>query len=135
MLWVQAQRIERAPDGALHAPPPQALRLPAPVPRANDQTASAVIQGPGGTKLEEEIVTKPMDISIDEPVQIGADDLSEPLTYPVDAFLSHEYLEREKDRLWPKVWQHAGRVEELKDVGDYITYEVGDDSIVIFKTA
>ena len=79
-------------------------------------------------------MNKPVDIQVDEPVQIGVDDLAEPLTYPVEAFLSREYLEREKERLWPKVWLHAGRVEELKEVGDYITFDVGDDSVIIFRT-
>jgi phenylpropionate dioxygenase-like ring-hydroxylating dioxygenase large terminal subunit len=85
--------------------------------------------------VAEEIVTKPADISIDDPVQIDVEDLAEPLIYPVEAFLSREYLEREKTLLWPKVWQHAGRLEELNEVGDYITYEVGDDSIIVIRTA
>ena len=26
-------------------------------------------------------------------------------TYPVEAFLSRDYLDREKQLLWPKIWQ------------------------------
>ena len=62
-------------------------------------------------------------------------DLAEPLTYGTEAFLSRNYADAEKDLLWPKVWQHAGRIEDLPEVGDFITYEVGDDSIIIFRTA
>jgi nitrite reductase/ring-hydroxylating ferredoxin subunit len=62
-------------------------------------------------------------------------DLSEPLTYPVTAFLSREYAEAEKEKLWPKIWQMAGRVEEVPKVGDFITYEIGDDSIIVVRTA
>jgi nitrite reductase/ring-hydroxylating ferredoxin subunit len=83
----------------------------------------------------EDIVNKPIEINFDKPVEIGVEDLAEPLTYPVEAFLSKEYAEAEKEKLWPKVWQHAGRVEELREVGDFLTYEIGDDSIIIVRTA
>jgi len=62
-------------------------------------------------------------------------DLAEPLTYPVDAFISREYAEAEKEKLWPKVWQMAGRVEEIPEPGNYITYEIGDESIIVLRTA
>ncbi|HMJ55563.1 MAG TPA: aromatic ring-hydroxylating dioxygenase subunit alpha, partial [Polyangiaceae bacterium] len=32
-------------------------------------------------------------------------------------------------------WQHAGRVEEIPNVGDYLTYDIADDSIVIVRSA
>ena len=55
---------------------------------------------------------------MNRPEKIVAEALSEPLTYPVDAFISRDYAEAEPERLWSKVWQQAGRVEELKGVGD-----------------
>lgn len=67
-------------------------------------------------------------------VNIGVKDLSEPLTFPVEAYISREYAEAEGDRLWSKVWQHVGRVEELPEVGNYITYDIGHDSILIVRT-
>ncbi len=70
---------------------------------------------------------------MNKPEKIVAEALSEPLTYPVDAFISREYAEAEPDRLWSKVWQQAGRVEELKSVGDYITYNICHDSILIVR--
>ena len=79
-------------------------------------------------------MNKPVEFNVDEPVQIGVEDLAEPLTYGVEAFLSPEYAAAERDRLWPKVWQHAGRVEEIPEIGDYITYEIGDDSILIVRS-
>lgn len=60
-------------------------------------------------------------------------DLSEAVTYPVEAFISRDYAEAEPERLWSKVWQQAGRVEELKEVGDYITYNICHDSILIVR--
>ena len=44
---------------------------------------------------------------------ISIEDLAEPLTYPVEAFLSPEYAKAERDLLWPKVWQMAGRLEDI----------------------
>lgn len=66
---------------------------------------------------------------------IKVEDLSEPLTYSVDAFTNPEYAQQEGDKLWAKVWQHAGRVEEIPDVGSYITYDIMDDSIVIVRSS
>lgn len=63
------------------------------------------------------------------------EDLSEPLTFPVDAYVSREYAEAEGGKLWARVWQHAGRVEEIPEVGDYITYEIANDSILIVRAA
>lgn len=67
--------------------------------------------------------------------KIATEELSEPLTFPVEAYVSRDYAEAEGDRLWSKVWQHAGRVEELPDIGSFITYDIGDDSILIVRTA
>jgi nitrite reductase/ring-hydroxylating ferredoxin subunit len=72
---------------------------------------------------------------VDTLTNVSVEDLAEPVTYPVEAFLSPDYARAEADRLWAKVWQHAGRVEEIPEPGDYITYEVGEDSILIVRTA
>ncbi len=63
------------------------------------------------------------------------EDLNEAVTFPVEAYTSEEYARAERDRLWRKVWLQAGRVEDLPDVGSYITYEILDDSVVIVRTA
>jgi phenylpropionate dioxygenase-like ring-hydroxylating dioxygenase large terminal subunit len=72
---------------------------------------------------------------VDTFVNVGVEELSEPLTFPVEAYLSQEYARAEGDRLWSKVWLHAARVEEIPDVGDYVTFDVGEDSIVIVRSA
>ena len=63
------------------------------------------------------------------------ENLGEPLTYPVDAFISAEYAAAEDELLWSKVWQMAGRVEDVPEVGNFITYNIGDESIVIIRTS
>ena len=75
------------------------------------------------------------DIMTDRTTGEIKDDLSEPVTIGVDAYLSEEYARAERDRLWRKVWQQVGRVEEIPDVGSYLTYDILDDSILIVRTA
>jgi phenylpropionate dioxygenase-like ring-hydroxylating dioxygenase large terminal subunit len=70
-----------------------------------------------------------------KPDNVSIEDLSEPVTYSTEAFLSRDYADAEGDLLWAKVWQHAGRVEEIPNVGDFITYDIGKDSIIIVRTA
>ncbi len=64
-----------------------------------------------------------------------ADDLSTPKTIGVEAYISPEYARAEGDRLWAKVWQQVCRVEELPRVGDFLTYEILDDSVIVVRTA
>ena len=65
----------------------------------------------------------------------AAEELSQPYTIGVEAYISEEYARAERDRLWRKVWQQVGRVEEIPEVGDFLTYEILDDSLIIVRTA
>lgn len=51
------------------------------------------------------------------------------------AHLSEDYARAENDKLWGKVWQVACRVEEIPQVGDYVTYDIVDESIIVVRTA
>src|SRR5882757_9265962 len=64
-----------------------------------------------------------------------AEDLLEPVTFGAEAYTSPAYARAEHDKLWRKVWQMAGRVEEIPDVGNYLTYDILGDSILIVRTA
>jgi len=71
------------------------------------------------------------------PGNITAEDMDRErlVTYGTEAFLSREYLEAEKKLVWPKVWQMVERLEDFPDVGDWITYNVADESIVVIRVA
>src|SRR5262245_15804506 len=73
--------------------------------------------------------------SVKTPPNLEVEELAEPLTFSVEPYLSVEYARAEGDNLWSKVWQHAGRVEEIPNVGDFLTYDIGDDSIIVVRTA
>jgi phenylpropionate dioxygenase-like ring-hydroxylating dioxygenase large terminal subunit len=51
------------------------------------------------------------------------------------AYFKPDYVALEKERLWPRIWQMACRVEEIPDVGDYVTYDIADESIVVIRAA
>lgn len=71
---------------------------------------------------------------MNKPVNIRVEEVGEPLTYGTEAFLSRDYAKAEGDRLWSRVWQIVERVEDFHEVGDFVTYDVGDDSIIVIKT-
>jgi phenylpropionate dioxygenase-like ring-hydroxylating dioxygenase large terminal subunit len=54
---------------------------------------------------------------------------------PKDGYVSREFAELERERLWPRVWQMACRVEELDRVGSFVTYDILDDSIIVIRTS
>ena len=45
-------------------------------------------------------------------------------------YWSPEFAQAEFDHMWTKVWQIAGMVNEVPKTGDYITYEIGPESII-----
>ncbi len=62
------------------------------------------------------------------PQQFGLDYI------PVDSYISRDWLMLERARLWPKVWQMACREEELQQAGDFVTYDILDDSVIVTRT-
>ena len=53
----------------------------------------------------------------------------------VEAYISEDYARAERDKLWRKCWLQAGRLEDIPEVGNYITYDILDDSVLIVRTA
>ena len=76
------------------------------------------------------------DLSHSGDAAVTAEDLAaeRAVTYGTEAFLSADYAAAEKERLWPKVWQMAGRLEDIPEVGDFFTYDICDDSIIVVRT-
>ncbi len=68
-------------------------------------------------------------------IAIPGETLGAPVTVPAEAYVSSEYARAERDKLWRKVWLQAGRMEDIPEVGDYITYEILDDSVILIRTA
>ena len=52
---------------------------------------------------------------------------------PADAYISRDFAQAEKKKLWPYVWQWACREEEISNAGDYVSYEICDESITVVR--
>ncbi len=50
-------------------------------------------------------------------------------------YTSREFAALEATHLWPKVWQMACRLEQIPEVGSFITYEVADVGLIVVRTA
>jgi phenylpropionate dioxygenase-like ring-hydroxylating dioxygenase large terminal subunit len=55
--------------------------------------------------------------------------------YVPAADYSPEFHRKEIELLWPRVWQPASRLEEIPEVGDYVNYEIGEESILVLRSA
>jgi phenylpropionate dioxygenase-like ring-hydroxylating dioxygenase large terminal subunit len=65
----------------------------------------------------------------DEPGYFGDEDI------PVERYVSREFHELEKARVWSRVWQFACREEVLTEVGDTEVYDICDTSILLVRAA
>jgi phenylpropionate dioxygenase-like ring-hydroxylating dioxygenase large terminal subunit len=53
---------------------------------------------------------------------------------PKDDYFSPAFEASEAEYLWLRVWQIACREEEVSATGDFVTYDIIDDSIVVVRT-
>ncbi|WP_298690519.1 aromatic ring-hydroxylating dioxygenase subunit alpha [uncultured Sphingomonas sp.] len=60
--------------------------------------------------------------------------ITDPERIPAKRYYDPEFFRMENERLWPRVWQMAARLEEIPNVGDYQTYEILGKSIIIVHT-
>jgi nitrite reductase/ring-hydroxylating ferredoxin subunit len=79
--------------------------------------------------LEAETRPIPDVLRLESSADLGTDALD------VDRYVSKEVHHLEMDRMWNRVWQMAGREDEVPEVGDSILYEIGDVSLVIVRSA
>jgi phenylpropionate dioxygenase-like ring-hydroxylating dioxygenase large terminal subunit len=63
-------------------------------------------------------------------MSVGADGF-----VPKDRYVSRAFLDLEMERLWPRVWQIACREEEVPSPGDFVVYEIGEQSVLVVRTA
>lgn len=46
---------------------------------------------------------------------------------------SEEFHRLEMERVWPRTWQAACREEEIPEPGDFVNYEIGNESILVVR--
>ena len=54
---------------------------------------------------------------------------------PASDYTDPDIGRREREKLWPKVWQVACREEEIPKIGDYVKYDIAGESIVVVRVA
>ena len=55
------------------------------------------------------------------------------LHVPRERYYDRRFFELEKERFWPRVWQMACRLEEIPRPGDFVEYEICDQSILVVR--
>lgn len=63
----------------------------------------------------------------------SAEDLVESVVIGREAYTSRDYLAAEKEKLWRNVWLQAGRIEDIPNPGDFVTYDICDDSVIVMR--
>lgn len=53
---------------------------------------------------------------------------------PKARYLDPDFFAMEAERLWPRVWQMACRLEEIPNAHDFAEYEILDQSVVVVRT-
>jgi phenylpropionate dioxygenase-like ring-hydroxylating dioxygenase large terminal subunit len=52
---------------------------------------------------------------------------------PKERYTTRAFTELERDRLWSRSWQVACREEELATAGDFVEYQIADQSILVVR--
>ncbi len=52
-----------------------------------------------------------------------------------DCYFSREAMQQEWDRLWPRAWLIAGVSSDAPAEGDYFLFDIGNESIIVARTA
>ncbi len=54
---------------------------------------------------------------------------------PVERYYSPDFMEREWQKIWSKVWLLGGRSDDIKEAGDFICTDIGRESVIIVRQA
>lgn len=67
---------------------------------------------------------------VDSPFKI-----TDPERIPAQRYFDERFYQLECERLWPRVWQMACRLEQIPNPGDWVEYSNVDQSVIIVRTA
>jgi Rieske 2Fe-2S family protein len=52
---------------------------------------------------------------------------------PKERYFDPDFYRAEVERLWPRVWQMACRLEEIPEPHDFVEYEILDQSVIVVR--
>src|SRR5947209_19242263 len=61
--------------------------------------------------------------------------VEDPSRIPKQRYYDPDFYAMEAELLWPRVWQMACRLEEIPRPGDFVTYEILDQSVIVVRAA
>ena len=59
--------------------------------------------------------------------------IERPNLIPAQRYYDAQFYALECERLWPRVWQMACRLEEIPKPGDFVVYDILDQSVIITR--
>lgn len=59
--------------------------------------------------------------------------ITQPDRVPARRYYDAEFYALECERLWPRVWQMACRLEEIPRKGDFVVYDILDQSVIVTR--
>ena len=77
--------------------------------------------------------TRELDSLIEELSVLAKGPLAKARVMPRQVYLSEELLAREEERIFHKEWLCAGREDDIPEVGDFITYQIGRQPIIVVR--
>jgi phenylpropionate dioxygenase-like ring-hydroxylating dioxygenase large terminal subunit len=75
---------------------------------------------------------KPTDFTV-TPVERAPDPKLGHALVPKERYISPDYMQREWDRMWTKVWLLGCREDDIPEPGDYSVQEIGRESVLIVR--
>ena len=54
--------------------------------------------------------------------------------YSKDGYFSRDYMRLEWEKLWTRSWLIAGVSSDIPEVGDFLVFDIGDESIIVTRT-
>ena len=60
--------------------------------------------------------------------------VANPQRIPAKRYYDEEFFRLEADHLWSHVWQMACRLEEIPGIGDWMAYQILDQSVIVVNT-
>ncbi len=60
--------------------------------------------------------------------------ITDPERIPVQRYFDETFYRLECERLWPRVWQMACRLEQIPEVGDWVEYASVGKSVIVVRT-
>ena len=73
-----------------------------------------------GRSADRKSAARPVPFAIEVPDRI-----------PKERYLDSDFYELEVEQLWSRVWQMACRLEEIPAAGDFVEYQIFDQSVVV----